>query len=198
MKIICIGDSHTYSFGIARSQIWTKVAGDILKEEIINKGISGDTSSGMLSRFNKDVVEEKAEIVHIMGGTNDFIMECDLGVVRANIMALVHQAIYNGIMPVIGIPIKISPKNVREDWARFTDFNEVARKVDEYRKWILKFCETFNVKYIDYYDILPRVSLEKGIYQLYFDGLHLTKEGNQLFGEIFAQEFKKLFINSTL
>ena len=36
MKIICIGDSHTYSFGIARSQIWTKVAGDILKEEIIN------------------------------------------------------------------------------------------------------------------------------------------------------------------
>ena len=48
MKIVCLGDSLTYGFMVRRSKIWTKLSEDKTGFEIINEGISGDTSGGML------------------------------------------------------------------------------------------------------------------------------------------------------
>lgn len=190
MKIVCLGDSHTYALGVPRSEIWTKVAEDRLGVTVINKGISGDTSGGMLARFYHDVVDEKPQMVFIMGGSNDLIMETDLGVVRSNIMAMVHQAVYNNIMPVIGIPIKIDADNVREDWRSFTDFRRMSREIEEYRDWLIKFCTTFNVNYIDYYALFPQKMMEYGFTNMFLDGLHPTGQGNRVMGEIFAEYFK--------
>ena len=43
-KIVCLGDSLTYGYGVSRSKVWTKLAEDKLHIEIINEGICGDTS----------------------------------------------------------------------------------------------------------------------------------------------------------
>ena len=42
-----------------------------LEVNVLNRGICGDLTSGMLERFSKDVVDEKADYVIILGGTND-------------------------------------------------------------------------------------------------------------------------------
>ena len=73
MKIVCLGDSLTYGFGVSRSNSWTNIVNKETRLEIVNKGINGDTTSGMLARFNEDVVKNSPDIVFIMGGTNDFI-----------------------------------------------------------------------------------------------------------------------------
>lgn len=57
MKIVCLGDSLTYGFGVSRSNSWTNIVNEETRLEIVNKGINGDTTSGMLARFNEDVVK---------------------------------------------------------------------------------------------------------------------------------------------
>ena len=173
MKIVCLGDSLTYGFGVRRSKIWTKLAQDKLGDEVINEGINGDTSGGMLSRFQDAVSSKRPDAVLIMGGGNDLIVGADLGVVKANIMSMAHQSIAKYIDPIIGIPTKIDLNNVRQDWNEFTDFKKVAAQLLEYRQWIMKFSKTFNIKYIDFYDEFEKsAGLFAGDY--YTDGLHLN------------------------
>jgi len=55
-KLVCLGDSLTEGYGIETRHRWS----DLLKKEfpfeIINRGISGDTTAGMLARFQFDVI----------------------------------------------------------------------------------------------------------------------------------------------
>ena len=186
MKIICLGDSHTYGLGISRSDIWTKVSGGMLGAEIINKGISGDTTGGMLSRLDKDVFSLKPDAVFLMGGTNDLIAGADLGVVQANIMSIVHIIYYNNILPIVGIPVKPDIKNMRYDWREFCDFQKVIEDLGNYREWLKKFCRLFNTRYIDFWWEYDNRMNEMG-YNLHFsDGVHPTKEGHAVIAEIFS------------
>ncbi|HAQ42222.1 MAG TPA: arylesterase [Clostridiales bacterium] len=186
MKIVCLGDSLTYGFGVRRSRSWTKLAQEKSGMEIINEGICGDTSGGMLSRFQSAVSSQNPELVLIMGGVNDLIVGADLGTVKSNIMAMTHQAIAKYITPVIGIPTKIDLENVRQDWAGFSDFNRVAEELDKYQHWIKDFCKTFNVKYIDFYSEFEKEAGDE-VGDLYIDGLHFNERGNEIIVEIFCR-----------
>lgn len=187
MKIVCLGDSLTYGYGVRRSKVWTKLVEDKLKNEIINEGINGDTSSGMLSRFYNSVYMQRPDLVHIMGGVNDLIVGADIGVVKSNIMSMVHQAAAKFIKPIIGIPPKIDVESVRQDWLEFSDFKRVLIELENYHDWLIEFCKTFNVEYIDYYTELDKL---KGSENVYIDGLHLNDRGNEIMAEIFCQCFK--------
>ncbi len=193
MKIVCLGDSLTYGFGVRRSKVWTKIAQDKLNMEIINEGVSGDTTNGMMARFHSAVYEKSPEAVLIMGGVNDLIVGADLGIVKSNIMAMAHQSIAKYIDPIIGIPTKIYAEAVRDDWAAFSDFNRVSQELEKYQQWIMDFCKTFNIKYIDFYSEFENIAgIEaKG---LYVDGLHFNEKGNEILADIFIRSinsFKK-------
>jgi lysophospholipase L1-like esterase len=191
MKIICIGDSLTYGFGMSRSNIWTNIAKDKLSVDIINEGINGDTTGGMLSRFNDSVIIKKPDVVFIMGGTNDLIAGATLGVVQANIMSMVHQSFGKLLMPIIGIPSKVDIKNIRKDWAEFTDFNKISSEMEKYKSWIIGFCKTFGVNYIDFNsEIETKAKLLNE--SIYMDGLHLNQEGQKIMAEIFIDKINKI------
>lgn len=193
MKIVCLGDSLTYGFGARRSKVWTKIAQDKLGIEIINEGICGDTTNGMMGRFHSAVYEKGPEAVLIMGGVNDFIVGADLGSVKSNIMSMAHQSIAKYIDPIIGIPTKIDAESVRIDWAEFSDFNRVAKELEEYQEWIKKFCKTFNIKYIDFYTEFEKEAGTEAR-EFYVDGLHFNDRGNEILAEVFIKSinsFKK-------
>ena len=190
MKIVFLGDSLTYGFGVRRDKVWTKLAENKLQEEynlnieIINEGVCGDTTGGMLSRFHNSVFLQNPNAVHIMGGGNDFMVGAGLELVKSNIMAIAHQAAAKHITPIIGIPPDIDERNVRQDWAQFADFGRVAKELDIYREWLKEFCKTFCIQYIDYYRELEK--LRNGEY-VYIDGLHMNERGNEILAEIFCQ-----------
>lgn len=186
MKIICLGDSLTYGYGVRRSKSWTKLSQDKLKIEIINEGINGDTTNGMISRFHNTVCAKNPEAVLIMGGVNDLIAGADLGIVKSNIMAMVHQSIAKYIDPIVGIPTKVYADNVRHDWSEFSDFNRVAEELEKYRLWIQNFCKTFNIKYIDFYTEFEKEA-GKNVRDLYVDGLHFNEQGNEIISQIFCR-----------
>jgi acyl-CoA thioesterase-1 len=188
VKIVCLGDSLTYGYGVRRSKVWTKLAENKQQIEIINEGICGDTSSGMLSRFYNSVYLQKPNVVHIMGGINDFIVGSGMGLVKSNLMAMAHQAAAKYIKPIIGIPTIIDKGNIIQDWAGFADFSLVIKELDTYRKWLIEFCMTFNIKYIDYYTEFDKL---RGAEDVYIDGLHLNDRGNEIMAEIFCWHMSK-------
>lgn len=191
MKIVCIGDSLTYGYGLRRSQIWTNIAQEKLNAEIINEGINGDTTGGMLSRFNDSVINKNPDMVFIMGGSNDLIAGASLGVMQSNIMAMVHQSFSKLIMPIVGIPTKADINNIREDWAEFTDFKRVSSELEKYKSWIFEFSKTFNVNLIDFNTEIDKKITSTNV-NIYIDGLHLNQEGQKYMAEIFCQKIYEI------
>ena len=74
MNIVCIGDSLTKGYGVNPSKCWVSMLQDSLNVPTVNKGVIGDTSSGILSRFSRDVKKEDTSKVIIMCGTNDALL----------------------------------------------------------------------------------------------------------------------------
>jgi lysophospholipase L1-like esterase len=60
--------------------------------EVLNKGVNGDLTSGMLERFPRDVVDEKADYVIILGGTNDIGWGLDLPIIIHNLTSIYDAA----------------------------------------------------------------------------------------------------------
>lgn len=75
MKIVCIGDSLTEGYQMDLSKRWTDVLQEKLDIEIINSGICGDTTGGMLARFKEMVIDHKPTHVIIMGGPMTCLLE---------------------------------------------------------------------------------------------------------------------------
>ena len=71
IKIACIGDSITFGYEIEETQKWTTLLSEELNVEVVNCGINGDTTAGMLSRFDAILDLHKPTHVIITGGTND-------------------------------------------------------------------------------------------------------------------------------
>ncbi|MCI8895914.1 MAG: hypothetical protein HFI41_14960 [Lachnospiraceae bacterium] len=75
------------------------------------------------------------ELMFLMRGTNDFIMGCGLGVVRANLMAMVHQMYHTRIPVILGIEIAGDSAHVRPDWQQLADFHQVNEKIRAMAEW---------------------------------------------------------------
>lgn len=182
MRIVCLGDSLTYGYKINRSEVWTKLVADKYGVEVLNKGIIGDSTTGMNTRFYRDVVENQPSHTIIMGGGNDLFMEVPISVVQSNIACLVHQARANQIIPIIGIPILAEPDMANEHWPNFTDFKRANEEMIEYRDRIGRFARIFNVQVINFAEAFSRYVTEKNKSEYYLDGLHPTIKGNQIMG----------------
>ena len=58
MKLICLGDSLTFGYGVRASQRWTHLCAQHTGWKIVNEGVSGDTTGGMLARLAARVLPE--------------------------------------------------------------------------------------------------------------------------------------------
>jgi lysophospholipase L1-like esterase len=66
-KIICHGDSLTQGADIEPAFRWPSLLQNALGGvQVINTGIGGDTTAGLLSRFGADVVAPQPDAVLIM------------------------------------------------------------------------------------------------------------------------------------
>ena len=88
LKIVCIGDSLTEAYGIPGTFGWTYLLSKQLPVQVINSGISGDTTAGMLARFQFMVIAHKPNFDIIMGGTNDLSLDVPDSLILSNIHSM--------------------------------------------------------------------------------------------------------------
>jgi lysophospholipase L1-like esterase len=99
LKIVCFGDSITgtyYHTGGRRA--WTNALGQTLKElypqarlEMINAGISGNTSAHGLERMDADVLSHNPDLIIAMFGMND-VAHLQTDDLRQNLTEIVKRA----------------------------------------------------------------------------------------------------------
>ena len=93
--IIAVGDSLTAGLGLSEDQAWPALIEKKLKSaghqwRVINAGISGETSSGTLSRVNW-ILTQKPEIIIIETGANDGFRGIAPSVIQENITKTVQM-----------------------------------------------------------------------------------------------------------
>ena len=192
-----MGDSLTFGFGVSRSQCWTRLLEQSLGIPVVNCGVNGDTTGGMLARLHRDVLGKQTNvyselhtIVLVMGGSNDIFYSGSDEAARANIGALVHQLVASGVGVAAGIPLPVVPDQVQEQWKRAVDFTHSQVVLKRYQVWLRSFCDAFSVPYVSFdQDFLDENG--RPIPRLFLDGMHPTPEGHQKMAKRCAAWFRQ-------
>ncbi|MDO5718334.1 MAG: GDSL-type esterase/lipase family protein [Tissierellia bacterium] len=186
MKIICLGDSLTYGYMLPRKDSWPSILEEISSHKVINKGINGDTTPGMLSRFQNDVVAEKPSVMILMGGTNDFYNEIGYMNVAMNIKTMIVQCNYYMIKPVVMVPIpsiSVEPMLIMKS-------SEVNRSITKLREELFAFQTVDDFILIDLYSHINELMEANKVAEYYLDDIHLNRKGNEYVAKIIDDYLK--------
>jgi len=131
-RIVALGDSLTAGLGLPQEQAYPAVLQRMLKEqgsdlEVINAGVSGDTSADGLRRANW-ALEGDVRLLILALGANDGLRGLPAGQMKDNLQAIIHRAKQRGI-PVLLVGME-APPNYGEQYARaFRQvFQDLARE----------------------------------------------------------------------
>lgn len=96
-KIIALGDSLTAGFGLAEKESYPyllqeKLSADGYDYEVINAGVSGDTSLGGLERADWVLDQENAKILILELGANDLLRGAPVDKMKINLDKIIRKA----------------------------------------------------------------------------------------------------------
>ncbi|MDT8384758.1 MAG: arylesterase [Gammaproteobacteria bacterium] len=94
--ILIMGDSLSAGFGMAVASGWAsllqqRLAAEHLPHRVVNASISGETTSGGLSRLPQALQTHQPEIVIIELGANDGLRGLPLGLIENNLARMIEQ-----------------------------------------------------------------------------------------------------------
>jgi len=175
-KIVCIGDSLTAGYGIKTNHRWSNILRNQLNIDIINSGISGDTTSGMLARFHEMAIKHKPDYIIITGGTNDLSLNLPDNIIIGNILAMTRYAKHHDIIPIIGIPTPFYiPENTPNE-NQFIDDFYLNKRINSFQEILKQFALNDNQIIIDF-----TLNMEAKLFLK--DGLHPNEQGHLLMSE---------------
>ena len=166
--VVLMGDSIT--------EFWKTNSPDFFANyPLIDRGISGQTTSQMVVRFEQDVIALKPKAVVILAGINDIgenTGPITLEAVFDNIEIMVKKAKAHKIKPIL---CSILPAN--KFWWNAKIYP--ADKVIALNKMIKAYALKNKITYVDYYTVM--VDADKGLqYQYGEDGVHPNPTGYKI------------------
>ena len=161
---VFIGDSITQLWG----QEKTGHPEFFSKNNYVNKGISGNKTTDMQSRFQKDVIDLDPYCVVIEGGTNDIAAFTSENILE-RIKKMAETARKAHIDVVVG---SVPPSN---SFPKLPDFRPEDRII-ELNGMIKQWADSEGIPYVDYYSVL--VDDQKGLKEAYQkDTVHPNAKG---------------------
>ena len=96
-KIVAFGDSLTAGFGLAEKESYPyllqkKLEADGYSYEVVNAGVSGDTSLGGLERVDWVFEQENVQILILELGANDLLRGLPVAKMKDNLLAIIKKA----------------------------------------------------------------------------------------------------------
>jgi len=198
MRIVALGDSLTVGetgFYDSNKSIsypkhlqilaeeYLRQLGSDLKVAVLNRGINGDLTSGMLERFSKDVVDERADYVIILGGANDIGWSFNPATIAQNLTSIYDAALNGGIVPVacsvpsiLGFDTLISPR---------LRLNRIIHTEAEKR----------SIAFMDLFAATSDPHNNRLSEDYSADGLHLNSKGYEQIGQYVFENWLKALLN---
>lgn len=163
-RVIFMGDSITES--------WKPAIPELFTNDVIDRGVSGETTSQMLTRFRADVIDLHPAVVHIMGGINDIHSPPGTALTRSNIESMVELARAHGITVILGAAPPSSSFQGTPD-------PESAAHVAWLDAWLRDYAAKEGLIFVDYHTPLADETL--GIRDgLSNDGIHPNRRAFEL------------------
>ena len=137
-------------FGDSITELWKMRDPTLFTGEVLDRGVSGQTTAQMLIRFREDVINLHPRVVHIMAGTNDVAGNTgptSIAWIENNIRTMVEQAKANHIRVVLA---SIPPA------ASFTwrpDLKPIE-PIAAVNAWLASYAREQGLVYVDYYAAL--------------------------------------------
>jgi len=115
-RILAFGDSLTAGFGVREEdsfpvRLQQRLQADGIAVEIVNAGVSGDTTSGGLARLGWSLTQ-KPDLVLVELGANDALRGIDPGVARANLDRILAR------LREMGLPALLLGMKAPANWGR--------------------------------------------------------------------------------
>lgn len=135
LRILVVGDSLSAEYGLTRGTGWVELlkqslAGTQPATDITNASISGDTTSGGLSRIDALLGKTQPDIVVIELGANDALRGLPLDMTKNNLFMMTRLSKKAGARVILA-GMQIPPNYGREYAEGFKNvFVEVARAED--------------------------------------------------------------------
>lgn len=178
-KIVAFGDSLTAGFGLTENESYPyllqqKLKADGYDYEVVNAGVSGDTSLGGLERADWVLGMDNVKILILELGANDLLRGIPVTKMRTNLDQIITKAQAKGIKVLLcGM---LAPPTMGQQYQReyTATFPELA---DEHKTAFVPF-------------ILENIALKKELNQA--DGIHPNAEGEKIMTDNVYRELKKM------
>ena len=131
VRILALGDSLTAGYGLSQSDTFPSQLSRRLRDagvasEIVNAGVSGDTTSGALQRLDW-LMGERYDLAIVELGANDALRAVDPDLTRQNLEKIVEKLKATG--STILLAGMKAPRNLGDEYTKRFDalFPEIAR-----------------------------------------------------------------------
>lgn len=181
-KIIAFGDSLTAGFGLAETESYPfllqeKLRSDGFDYEVVNAGVSGDTSLGGLERIDWVLGQDGVEILILELGANDLLRNMPVDRMKQNLAGIIKKAQEKNVKVLLcGM---VAPPSMGADYER------------DYRNAFPDLADEFKVAYLPF--VLEGIALNKDLNQA--DGIHPNAEGTKIMTDNIYKELKPLLVS---
>lgn len=193
MTVFCVGDSITYGATLSElSQRWTDLTAARTGYTLVNCGIGGDTTAGMMLRCHTQVFPQKPDAVLIMGGSNDISFTWEYKQACANVVSIVRNAQAQGIRCIVGIPVPMAAEDLAfRPWDPQRDQTHIAMQCRRYAQWLSVYCRERKIPCVDFH--APFLNEDGSVRrELLSDGLHPNAMGHQVMADTLSRVLPKL------
>jgi len=166
-KIVAFGDSLTAGFGLAEPESYPYLLQQKLKAEgynyeVVNAGVSGDTSLGGVERADWVLGQENVEVLILELGANDLLRAMPVAKMKSNLDQIIRKAKAKNVKVLLcGM---LAPPTMGSDYSR--DYiNAFPDLADEHHVAFLPF-------------LLDGIATKRELNQA--DGIHPNAEGTRL------------------
>jgi len=180
-KIIAFGDSLTAGFGLAEPESYPyllqqKLRAEGYDYEVINAGVSGDTSLGGLERADWVLGQENAEVLILELGANDLLRGMPVDRMKSNLDKIIRKAKEKNVKVLLcGM---LAPPTMGSSYQR--DYvNAFPDLADEHDVEFLPF-------------LLAGVATKRELNQA--DGIHPNAEGTRIMAENIYSVLKPMLV----
>jgi lysophospholipase L1-like esterase len=99
--IVAFGDSLTAGYQMAEAESYPAQLAGLLGREVVNRGVSGDTTADGLARLDRDVLAENPGVVLLSLGANDMLRRQPMDATFANLRLIVDRIQARGALVVL-------------------------------------------------------------------------------------------------
>lgn len=182
-RILIYGDSLSAAYGIPQQQGWVallkeKLRAEKLDYDIINASISGETTSGGLTRFASTIKQVKPKIVILELGANDGLRGLPIKDMQKNLESMIKHSKQSGVK-VLLVGMRIPP-------------NYGPRYTGEFSQTYVALASQHKIPLVPF--MLDNVAAKPELIQQ--DGLHPNTSGQPIILDNIWQQLKLLLTKS--